>query len=181
MSKKKTKKTNSKQKKQNNKKRTILIILLGVLLIIAILVGVALFIRYKKLDGRECMTCPYVYDLTTKDIEILDKKLNGYNAEVELGTGISDVKIDGTVYLEYDCNTNYCFSSSYLGTNCSWNYPSSGTIKYTFNEDYEVSEDFSVKPYNTPTSIYMYRNHTECEFNISEVSGKLKIYGERVR
>ena len=175
-------KKNNKSKKKEKKKINIgLIIIICIITIVLLSAGIFFFIRYKMLDGRACMTCPYVYDLKVEDIEILDKNIRGTKVELELGTGIESIKIDGKVTLRYECNVNYCFMSSYIGRNCSWNYPSKGTVTYEFDESSIESKSFSVEPVNSPTSIYMYQNTVKCDFIIDGVNGKLMIYGEKVR
>lgn len=169
-----------KNAKKNKKVNIGLIIVISIIIVILLAVGIYFYDYYKRLDGRECMTCPYVYDLTVNDVEILDKSVRGYNATVEVGTSADALKIDGKVYLKYKCDINYCFSSSFSYL-CSWNYTSNGTIIYEFDEGTSESKTFSVKPYNEPTSIYMYMNSIKCNFTIDDVSGKFKIYGEKVR
>ncbi len=168
------------------KKKTIYIII-GVLIVVGIIAAVFIINYYKKLDGRACMDCPYVYDLTVDDIIINNKIItsngtrNGYKAIVDIGTVNDSIKIDGKVTLEYTCNVNYCFSSSMIQTQCTWNYPANGFVTIEFNNSTSENKTFDIKPANSPSSIYMYQNSINCSITVSSVSGKLKIYGERIR
>ena len=165
------------RKKNVKKSKKVLFIIVLIVVICLLGIGYYFYDYYERLDGRECMDCPYIYDLTVADVDILNKDIEGYNATVEIGNHHDSLKINGKVYLGYDCEINYCFQ----GSGCYWNYTSNGIITYDFNNDTSHVRTFSVKPYYEPTSIYMYLNSVKCNFTIEEANGDFKIYGERVR
>ena len=168
------------------KKKEIIIIVASIVLVIAIIAGILIYSYYKKLDGRECLDCPYVYDLTPADVVISNKTIapqggrSGYKATVTIGTVHDKLKVDGTVTLQYSCTVNYCFSASYVGTTCSWNYPANGTKVFNFDDESSVTETFTIQVVNAPTSIYMYQNKIDCNLDINKTTGSFKIYGEKL-
>ncbi len=163
-----------------NKK--VIVISLLIIIIISVIIT-AIIIYNKKLDGRECLDCPYVYNLKPADLEILDKNLNslgyrdGYKASVSIGTVHEALEVDGTAMLQYDCTINYCFASTYVNQ-CIWNYDAKGTVTYEFKNEFVINKSFTIQTNNPPSSIYMRQNKITCNFNIKETTGKFKIYGK---
>lgn len=175
------------KEKNKKKKKIIIFIIIGILVVIGIVVAIIVIDYYKRLDGRECMTCPYVYDLEPADVEILKKSLTsnggkrGYTANLTVGTVHEKLKVNGTVTVSYTCKINYCFQSSYIMRQCSWNYDARGSKTFEFKNESIDSQTFTIQPATTPTSIYMYQNSIDCSFSISNTTGTFEIYGEKIR
>ena len=161
------------------------IIVITILIIIGI-VGYFIYDYYKRLDGRECLTCPYVYDLTPNDVTILSKNLTsngngkGYTATVTIGTVHEDLIVDGTVELIYKCSINYCFVSSYI-YQCQWNFEANGYKEFEFDNKSTSTKSFTINTATNHSDLYMHQNSITCDFSIGDTRGDFEIYGEKIR
>lgn len=172
------------QKKIKRKKKIFII----VAIIIVAIFGIIGIIYYIKLDGRECLDCPYVSPLTTDDVLFTQKELislgsnNGYKATIKLATANSSLIINGTIKLKYECVIEYCFRTTYpvYRNYCDWHYNVSGYKDFVFQENNEKIESFNIN-LDSSQGMYMVQNGISCDYYLTSASGNFKIYGDRMR
>lgn len=161
-------------------------IILVIVLIVGGIIAYNIYDYYKRLDGRECLDCPYVYDLKPADVVIHKKELRsnganrGYTATVIVGTVHEELKVDGTITVRYTCKIDYCFHSSLSYTPCGMYLDANGSHKFTLNNDSIVTDSFTINSNISPMELYRRQNGITCSFEISNTTGSFKIYGERI-
>jgi hypothetical protein len=195
---------NASNKKGKNKLLVFIIILIVV--VITVILGIKIY-NY-KLDGRECLKCPYVDVLTKEVLSIYNVSYDApmtyssvWNTNFYITTGHNSLVVDGSVKLKYNCElrNNMVTKYSYI-YGCSpssrYCYNMKGTFYQNDYSGFNYTYVENLSGYRTVTMNEMYSQKVKinlfdvrdygnekinCNFYISSVDGELLISGKRIR